>query len=378
MNHAPVPRPRVALFVSCLVNVFRPSVAEAAIALLEQAGCEVEVPLGQSCCGQPGYNAGAIADARPLAKNLISTFEGYDFVVAPTGSCTGMIAVHYPRLLADEPVWRIRAEALAAKMHELTHFLHAVMGFVPASLSDAKAVTYHDSCAGLRELGIRDQPRALLAHAGVTVREMQATEVCCGFGGAFCAKLPAISIAMADEKLAHVAASGAGTLVGGDLGCLLHLEGRARASGQRLEVRHIAEVIADADVAGMARSYLGETADVAGMARAYLGQTSDVAGMASSCEGETADVAGMARSYLGQTADVAGMARSYLGETADVAGMARSYLGQTADVAGMARSCEGQTADVAGMARSYLGQTVGAGHARDSSQLTSPAPIGSR
>lgn len=241
----PVPAPpRVALFVSCLVNVFRPAVAEAAIALLEEAGCEVEVPLAQSCCGQPGYNAGAIAAARPLAQNLIRCFEGYDYVVAPTGSCVGMITEHYPRLLAETPGWHERALALAAKTHELTHFLHAVRGFVPAPRVATTAVSYLDSCAGLRELGIKDEPRALLAAAGVAVREMQQGFVCCGFGGAFCAKLPDIAVAMADEKLAHAAASGAATVVGGDLGCLLHLAGRARATGVDLEFRHVAEVLA--------------------------------------------------------------------------------------------------------------------------------------
>lgn len=242
-------RPRVALFVSCLVNVFRPSVAEAAIQLLEQAGCEVEVPLEQSCCGQPGYNAGAIAATRPVARNLIRCFEGYDYVVAPTGSCTGMIKVHYPRLLADVPEWQERAQALAARTHELTHFLHGVMAYSPAPVTGVPPVTYHDSCAGLRELGIRAQPRALLAQTGIPVNEMAATEVCCGFGGAFCAKLPEISTAMADEKLAHAVTSGATTLTGGDLGCLLHLEGRAAVTGVSLAFRHVAEVLADAHVA---------------------------------------------------------------------------------------------------------------------------------
>lgn len=246
MNAAIPPRPRVALFVSCLVNVFRPSVAEAAVRLLEQAGCEVEVPMEQSCCGQPGYNAGAIAAARPLARSLIRCFEGYDYVVAPTGSCAGMIAVHYPRLLAEEPDWRRRAEALAAKTHELTYFLHTVMGWAPPASERAAGVTYHDSCAGLRELGIRAEPRALLSAAGVPLLEMQHTEVCCGFGGTFCAKLPEISTAMADEKLAHAIESGAVTLTGGDLGCLLHLAGRATVTGVPLTFRHVAEVLADA------------------------------------------------------------------------------------------------------------------------------------
>ncbi len=148
MNTAASQRPRVALFVSCLVNVFRPSVAEAAVTLLERAGCEVEVPLEQSCCGQPGYNAGAIAAARPIAQNLIRCFEGYDYVVAPTGSCAGMIKAHYPRLFADMPAWRERAQALAARTHELTHFLHSVMAYAPATVTGVPPVSYHDSCAG--------------------------------------------------------------------------------------------------------------------------------------------------------------------------------------------------------------------------------------
>ena len=254
MSTPALPRPRVALFVSCLVNVFRPSVAEAAVALLEQAGCDVSVPLEQSCCGQPGYNAGAIAATRPLAQNLIRCFEGYDHVVAPTGSCAGMIATHYPRMLADDPPWHARALALAAKTHELTHFLHTVMAFMPARQPDAATITYHDSCAGLRELGVRAQPRALLATAGVPVQEMQGTEVCCGFGGAFCAKLPEISTAMADEKLANAIATEAATVAGGDLGCLLHLAGRASAMGVALEFRHVAEVLAHADGTGSERT----------------------------------------------------------------------------------------------------------------------------
>lgn len=236
-------RPRVGLFVSCLVNVFRPAIAEAAITLLEAAGCEVDVPLDQSCCGQSGYNAGAIADTRPVARELIRSFEGYDAVVAPTGSCAGMIAHHYPTLFADEPDWLARAVALAAKTHELTHFLHE-RGWQPeGSRSTSQAVCYHDSCAGLRELGIRAQPRALLAMTGTQLSEMAGTEVCCGFGGTFCAKLPEISVAMADEKLAAGVASGAGMLTGGDLGCLLHLAGRARATGVPLRFRHVAELL---------------------------------------------------------------------------------------------------------------------------------------
>lgn len=240
------PAPRVALFVTCLANVFRPAVAEASVALLRAAGCDVHVPLAQSCCGQPGYNGGAIASARPVARQVIRTFEEFDYVVAPSGSCAGMIRHHYPRLLAADPPWAERAAALAAKTFELTAFLAEVVHFRPAPARGvaARTVTYHDSCAGLRELGVRSQPRELLTAAGVAITEMQGTEVCCGFGGTFCAKLPEISVAMADEKLGNALAAGADMLVGGDLGCLLHLAGRAGACGKALEIRHVSELLA--------------------------------------------------------------------------------------------------------------------------------------
>jgi L-lactate dehydrogenase complex protein LldE len=203
------------------------------------------VPLAQSCCGQPGYNAGAIDAAAPIARRTIASFEPFDYLVTPSGSCAGMIAHHYPKLLAGDPAWRQRALALSAKTHEITGFLVDVLDWQPrtASAREGRRFTYHDSCAGLREMGIKTQPRKLLAGAGVTVDEMQGTEVCCGFGGSFCAKLPDISLAMADEKLAHALASGANTLVGGDLGCLLHLGGRIAERGLALEVRHVTEVL---------------------------------------------------------------------------------------------------------------------------------------
>jgi L-lactate dehydrogenase complex protein LldE len=236
--------PRVALFVTCLANVFRPAVAEASVELLRAAGCEVHVPLDQSCCGQPGYNSGAIASARPVAQGLIRTFEAFDYVVAPSGSCAGMIVHHYPRLFADDPHWHPRALALAGRTFEISTFLAEVVQFTPPPAASTPAVTYHDSCAGLRELGVRNQPRQLLSAAGVTVTEMQGTEVCCGFGGTFCAKLPEISAAMADEKLGNALATGSGLLLGGDLGCLLHLCGRAQATGKALAFRHVVEVLA--------------------------------------------------------------------------------------------------------------------------------------
>jgi L-lactate dehydrogenase complex protein LldE len=247
MNQSAAPRRRVGLFVTCLANVARPQVAEAAVRLLQHAGCEVEVPANQSCCGQPGYNNGAVQATRAVARQLIATFEDYPHVVLPSGSCAGMLVHHYPRLFEDEPAWQARAQALAARTHELTQFLVDVCGYVPpAALGDGQRLTYHDSCAGLRELGIAEQPRRLLRQAcGAQIEEMEQREVCCGFGGSFSVKQADISVRMADEKLSNCQRTGAPLLVGGDLGCLLHLGGRASRLGLDLEVRHVAEVLAE-------------------------------------------------------------------------------------------------------------------------------------
>jgi len=235
---------RVSLFVTCLADLFRPSVAFASIKLLEQAGCEVTVPLKQTCCGQPAYNTGDYEYSAPLARQLIQQFEDADYVVVPSGSCAGMICHHYPRLLEGE--WRERALQLAAKTFELTTFLNDIAHIKRGQRPPVQlpSVTYHDSCAGLRELNIKDQPRALLEELCETVvNELQHTEVCCGFGGTFCAKMPEISGKMVGDKVASAVATNAQILTGGDLGCLLNIAGRARRSGEALEVRHIAELL---------------------------------------------------------------------------------------------------------------------------------------
>ncbi len=234
----------VALFVTCLADLFRPSVAFDTIALLERAGCSVVVPEQQTCCGQPAYNTGAFEQTVPLAQQVIKLFEPYRYVVAPSGSCVGMIKRHYPRLLEGE--WRDRAEQLADRTWELTDFLTEVVTLPSATgdTYDEVPVTYHDSCAGLRELGIQSQPRQLLQNlCGITVSEMKDTDTCCGFGGTFCAKMPELSTKMADDKLRAASASGAAVLSGGDLGCLLHLSGRASRLGLDLEFRHVAELL---------------------------------------------------------------------------------------------------------------------------------------
>ena len=220
----------------------RPSVARAALTLLEQAGCQVAVPRAQTCCGQPGYNSGDYRGAIAIAKQVISNFENYDYVVLPSGSCAGMMVRHYPALLAGE--WQGRAEAFAQKVYELTSFLDEVCAYRPPAMTELGAITYHDACAGLRELEIRDQPRRLLVAAGAEVRELSQRDVCCGFGGTFCARMPAISAKMADDKLADIESSGADLVLAGDLGCLLALAGRASRCEKPVEFRHVAEALA--------------------------------------------------------------------------------------------------------------------------------------
>jgi len=238
-------RPRVALFVTCLVDLHRPSVGFAAITLLEQAGCDVEVPRAQTCCGQPAYNSGDRATTKAILRDVIEAFSGYDYVVVPSGSCAGMLASHMPHLFDNDPNLRAKAEALAGRTYELVAFLTDIRGVKSVSAEYAGRVTYHDSCAGLRELGIKAQPRALLATvAGAELVEMKEPEICCGFGGTFCVKYPEISTRMVHDKAADVIASGADTLLAGDMGCLLNMAGRLSREGSPIQVRHVAEVLA--------------------------------------------------------------------------------------------------------------------------------------
>ncbi len=238
-------RPRVGLFVTCLVDLFRPSVGFASLKLLEDAGCVVEVPEAQTCCGQPAYNSGDRDDAKAVARGVIAAFEPCDYIVAPSGSCTGMIKKHYPELFAGDREWGPRSEALAAKTFELVSFLTDVLGVTSVSARHQGSVTYHDSCSGLRELGIQHQPRQLLKSvAGLDLKELPDADVCCGFGGTFCVKYPDISNAIVEEKTTQIASTGAETLLAGDLGCLLNMAGKLKREGHATKSRHVAEVLA--------------------------------------------------------------------------------------------------------------------------------------
>ena len=237
--------PNVGLFVTCLVDAMRPQIGFAALQLLEEAGCRVEVPPQQICCGQPAFNSGDDADAAALARQLIAAFEPYDYVVLPSGSCAGSIRHGYPELLADDPAWAARAETLAAKTHEIMSFLVDVLGFVPEGRRLDASATYHDSCAGLRELGVSAQPRRLLAAVdGLALRPLEGNDVCCGFGGTFCVKYPAISNKIVEEKAEAIERSGAELLLAGDLGCLLNMAGKLHRRGSAVRCYHTIEVVA--------------------------------------------------------------------------------------------------------------------------------------
>lgn len=255
-SNQPAGHPRVGLFVTCLADLFRPNVGFAAVRLLEDGGCRVEVPQRQTCCGQPAYNNGDLRDSRKIAKQVITAFEGYDYVVAPSGSCAGMLKVHYPHLFSDDKQWQGKAEHFAARCHELLGFLTDVLGIKKVDAHYEGSVTYHDSCSNLRELGVRNQPRRLLAGIkGLKLVEMVDTNVCCGFGGTFCVKYPEISERMVADKASNARASGADTLLAGDLGCLLNIAGRLKREDSPIKVYHCAEVLANmTDVPGIGDS----------------------------------------------------------------------------------------------------------------------------
>jgi L-lactate dehydrogenase complex protein LldE len=241
---------RVALFVTCLVDLMRPRIGFAAIRLLEAAGCDVIVPERQTCCGQPAFNSGDRASAALLARKTIAEFERFDYVVAPSGSCADQIRNEYPGLFAADTDWHGRAVALAGRVFELTDFLVNVAKIGEPTSDYAGNITYHDSCTGLRGMGIKQQPRELLRRLpGVTLTEMTGAEECCGFGGTFAVKFGDVSAAIAERKCDSIRSAGADAIVGGDLGCLLNIEGKLRRMGDATPVLHVAEVLAGVDKA---------------------------------------------------------------------------------------------------------------------------------
>jgi L-lactate dehydrogenase complex protein LldE len=237
----------VALFVTCLVDLFRPSAAFAAVKLLEEAGCHVAVPPSQTCCGQPAYNSGDRKAAKEIAELVIAAFEQYPYIVVPSGSCAGMLSKHYPGLFdaETEPSWHARATAFAGRVHELTSFLSDILRVDFTGRAYPRRVTYHDSCSSFREMGVATQPRKLLQSLdGIVFVEMNDREVCCGFGGTFSIKYPDISNAMVSQKVDRIAETKADVLTGADLGCLMNIAGKLAREGKTVEVRHVAEILA--------------------------------------------------------------------------------------------------------------------------------------
>lgn len=237
---------KVALFATCIVDTLKPEIGLATLRLLEAAGCEVEVPV-QSCCGQANYNNGDEKGARAMALQWLEEFEGFDYVVIPSGSCAAMLKQHAPELFATlDPALQNRLEKLAAKSYELSQFLSEVVQPEFTDLPRQK-ICYHDSCSGLRELGIKQQPRSLLGQLdSLELTELTNAEACCGFGGTFCIKHPEISCRLADDKIEAIEQSGADTLLGGDWSCLMHLQGRISALGKPIHVKHYCEILVQA------------------------------------------------------------------------------------------------------------------------------------
>lgn len=236
-------KPKAALMVTCLVDMIRPSVGFASVQLLENAGCEVDVP-PQTCCGQPNYNSGDRAGAAELARGMIRAMEGYDYVVVPSGSCAATVIKDYPQILAGDPM-EAAATDLAGRTHEIVSFLTDILKVEAVTAKFPATVTYHDSCSGLRSLGIEEQPRRLLSSVeGVEMRELADADVCCGFGGTFCVKYPEISNKMVSNKTEQIAETGADLLLAGDLGCLMNMSGKLSREGRAVKARHVVEVLA--------------------------------------------------------------------------------------------------------------------------------------
>jgi L-lactate dehydrogenase complex protein LldE len=236
---------RVALLVTCLVDQCWPSVGIAAVRLLRRLGCDVSFDPRATCCGQPAFNSGYRDEARRLARVWIEAFERQraDWAVLPSGSCAAMVH-HFPSLFEDR-AWRERAEAMASRTRELGSFIARELGIVDVGARLAARVTWHDACHGLRELGIRDEPRALLGAVDrLELVEAETAGECCGFGGTFAVKYHEISTAILDRKLDSIEALGVDAIVSGDVSCLMHIEGRLARRGSRLRTLHLADVLA--------------------------------------------------------------------------------------------------------------------------------------
>jgi L-lactate dehydrogenase complex protein LldE len=237
--------PRVSLFVTCIIDQLFPQVGLAMCQVLERLGYTLDFPEAQTCCGQPAFNTGYRDEARVVARHFLEVFRDAEYIVVPSGSCTAMILHHYPELFADEPRWLEATERLLPRLFEFSKFLIEVARVEDVGARYHGVVTFHDSCHGLRELGIKEGPRRLLSRVrGLTLREMESAEECCGFGGTFAVKFPDISGGMGRTKIEAIRATGAGAVVGVDSSCLLHLGGMLSRAGLDIRTLHLAEVLA--------------------------------------------------------------------------------------------------------------------------------------
>ncbi len=235
---------KVSLMITCLADQFFPEVGESVVRLLHRYGCEVDFPESQTCCGQPAFNSGYQDEAREVARRMIAAFERSDYVVSPSGSCAGMIRHYYPYLFQGEPEWREKAVKLAEKTYEFSQFLVRVLGVKNAGAAFPDKVTYHPSCHAMRLLGVREEPLELLRTVeGLDYADLPRKEDCCGFGGTFAVKMADMSEAMVCDKAQCVVETGAGVLVGTDMGCLMNIGGRLQKEGRSIRVMHLAQLL---------------------------------------------------------------------------------------------------------------------------------------
>jgi L-lactate dehydrogenase complex protein LldE len=240
------PIQNITLFVQCLVDGLYPDVGEAMLTIFKRLGIQVNCPMDQTCCGQPAFNAGYRKAARVAARRFIEIFEHAEWIVCPSGSCVSMVKNHYPELFKDDAAWAERAKQLGLRTFELSQFLVDILGIEDTGAAYNGKITYHDSCHLLRGLGVGEQPRRLIRHLkGADFVEMKDPDRCCGFGGTFSVKYPGISTAMVDDKIRNIIASGADTVTGCDISCLMNIQGRLSRMGSPIKVLHIAQLLAD-------------------------------------------------------------------------------------------------------------------------------------
>ena len=236
---------KVTQFIQCLVDGIYPEVGEAMVAIFRKLGVNLTCPTQQTCCGQPAFNSGYLREARVAAKRFIEIFETAEAIVCPSGSCVTMVRHHYPQLFSDDATWLQRAQNVAAKTFELTEYLVDILGVDDLGAHFDGVITYHDSCHLLRNLRIKEQPRRLLRKiTGTEFIEMNDSDRCCGFGGSFSFKYGDISAAMAEDKVNNIIDSGAGAVVGCDMGCLMNIQGMLSRKGSSIKVMHIAQLLA--------------------------------------------------------------------------------------------------------------------------------------